>query len=624
MLQRNSQSPATYTDERWPTSVEDSTLDLDNLLAAAGRQFRVIIAVGAAALALGTAFALTETPQYTASAELLIEYRQISFLGDSYLPNPLAAFDGIVSSEMEVLRSESVARHVIDALQLMDDPRFLSEETSPTWKLVSFVREQLARPPAPQEMEDGRIKAGIAKLKSMVRVLRVGPAFILRIESTAPDPSLAADIANAFAEGYLHDQRERTHESMRQAGEWLRVQVVDLRQKLADAELAVIRSRRTAADASALVALNALEREAETYRNLHASSLQRYQEALHQQTTPSADARIINRADTPSWTSYPPKTIILALSLLAGGVLGVGLGALFEFRDQGFRRGAQVRDLLHLDFLGMLPKVRRSSWSPRPWPRQVAKAEGNTLPGPLAKGADDLLRDVIDKPTSRFAECLRSATVAADLKLPDQKMRVIGVTSVLNGEGRSTAAKNLASLLAARGSKTLLIDADLTNPGLSEALAPAAEVTLADVVMNGRSLRDALFFFEGETGLAFLPASKRGSLPQTSDMVASPGFTTLLREAEVTFKYVIVDLPPMAEGIEARAAAIRIDAFICVIEWARTSRKLVQKAMSLDHGIREKCLGVIYSKVNLRRLRKYERYSSKRHFGQRQKTGFRV
>lgn len=621
MLQRYSQSPATYTDEQWPTSVEDKRLDLDKLLAAAGRQIRVIIAVVTAALALGTAFALTETPQYKASADLLIEYRQISFLEDSYLPNPLAAFDGIVSSEMEVLRSESVARHVIDTLQLMDDPRFLSEATSPTRKLVSFVREQLARPPAPQETEDGRIKAGIAKLKSKVRVSRVGPAFIVRIESTAPDPFLAADIANAFAEGYLHDKRERTHESMRQAGEWLRVRVADLRQKLTDAELAVIGSRRTAADAPALVALNALEREAETYRNLHASFLQRYQEALHQQTAPSADARIINRADTPSWTSYPPKTIILALSLLAGGVLGVGLGALFEFRDQGFRRGAQVRDLLHLDFLGMLPKVRRSNWWP--WPRQVAKSEGKTVPGPLAKRADHLLRDV-NKLTSSFAECLRSAAVAADLKLPDQKMRVIGVISVLNGEGRSTAAKNLASLLAARGSKTLLIDADLTNPGLSEVLAPAAEVTLADVVMNGRSLRDALFFFEGETRLAFLPASKRGSLPRASDLVASPGFTTLLREAEVEFKYVIVDLPPMAEGMDARAAAIRIDAFVCVIEWARTSRKLVQKAMSVDHGIWEKCLGVIYSKVDIRRLRKYERYSSKRHFEQRQKTGFRV
>lgn len=623
MLQRYSHPPAAHSDEQWPSSTEGSSLDMNELLAAARRQFRVMLAAGAASLALGTAFMLTEIPQFRASADILIEYRQISFLEDSYLPNPLAAFDGIVSSEIEVLRSEAVARHVIDTVQLLDDPRFQSKALSPSWRLVSFVREQLTQPPVPEETEGGRIKAAVAKLKSNLRVSRVGPAFILRIEYTSSDPTLAADIANAFAKGYLHDQRERKHKTIREAGEWLRVRVIDLRERLAEAELAVIRSRRAAADEKELVALGALEREADTYRNLHVSFLQRHQEAIHQQTIPSADARIINEANTPSWTSYPPKMIILALSLLTGGVLGVGLGALFEFRDQGFRRGSQVRELLRMDFLGMLPKVRRSKWPRRLGLQQGARTEGVDLPGPQTKPSEGILRHVIDNPKSSFSECLRSAAIAADLNLPDQKIRVIGITSVLNGEGRSAAAKNLASLLAARGLKTLLIDADLTSASLSEALAPGAEVTLAHLVLEGRSLREAVFF-EAETQLAFLPASKRGSLPRTSDLVVSPGFTTLLREAASTFAYVIVDLPPMAEGMDVSAAATRMDAFICVIEWARTSRKLVQKAMFVDHGVWEKCIGVIYNKVDPRRLRKYEGYSSERHFEQRQRTGFRV
>lgn len=616
MLQRYSNPPAAQSDEQWPSSTEGSSLDMNELLAAARRQLRVMLVAGAASLALGTAFMLTEIPRFTASADILIEHRQITLLEDSYLPNPLAAFDGIISTESEVLRSEAIAHHVIDTLQLLDDPRFLSEVLSPSWKVVSFVREQLTRPPVPEETKGGRIKAAVARLKSNLRVSRVGPTFVLRIEYTSPDPSLAADIANAFAIGYLHEQREIMQKSMREAGDWLRVRVTDLREKLAEAELAVIRARRAAATEEELVALSALEREADAYRNVHASFLQRHQEAVHQQTVPSANARIINEANTPTWTSYPPKSIILALSILAGGVFGVGLGALFEFRDQGFRRGSQVRDLLRMDFLGMLPKVRRSKW-PRRWGlQQRARAEVVDLPGPQTKPSEGILRHVIDDPTSSFSECLRSAAIAADLNLPDQKFRVIGITSVLNGEGRSAAAKNLASFLAARGSKTLLIDADLSSAGLSEALAPGAEVTLAHVVLEGRSLREAAFF-EAETQLAFIPASKRSSLQRTSDLVVSPGFTTLLREAASTFEYVIVDLPPLAQGMDVSAAATRMDAFICVIEWAHTSRKLAQKAMFLDHGVWEKCIGVIYNKVDPKQLLKYEGYSSER-------QGFRV
>ena len=65
--------------------------------------------------------------------------------------------------------------------------------------------------------------------------------------------------------------------------------------------------------------------------------------------------------------------------------------------------------------------------------------------------------------------------IAAEVLLQAMPSKVIGVTSVLPDEGKSTVAANFAGLLPANGSKTLLIDADLRNPGLSRMLASARE-----------------------------------------------------------------------------------------------------------------------------------------------------
>ena len=106
-----------------------------------------------------------------------------------------------------------------------------------------------------------------------------------------------------------------------------------------------------------LVQLRELERESETYRNLYQTFMQRYQEALQQQSFPVSEARVITAATPPAYASYPKRGLILALSLVFGAMVGSGLGALREYRDRVFRVASHVRDELGLEFLGMLQVV---------------------------------------------------------------------------------------------------------------------------------------------------------------------------------------------------------------------------------------------------------------------------
>ena len=161
-----------------------------------------------------------------------------------------------------------------------------------------------------------------------------------------------------------------------------------------------------------LVQLRELEREADTYKTLYKTFLERYQETIQQQSFPITEARVITSASAPKVPSYPKSSLILALYLVLGCFAGGGLGAFRELRDRVFRTAAQAREDLGLDFLGMLPQVSQGYLTFNP---QDGVPESKQL-----RLVDTLQRYSVDHPLSQFAETLRATKVAVDLALVDR------------------------------------------------------------------------------------------------------------------------------------------------------------------------------------------------------------
>jgi succinoglycan biosynthesis transport protein ExoP len=342
-----------------------------------------------------------------------------------------------------------------------------------------------------------------------------------------------------------------------------------------------------------LVQLRELEREAESYKDLYQKFLQRYQESLQQESFPVTEARIISEAAVPQETSGPKKSLVLALCLVLGLGLGSGLGALQEYRDRYFRTGEQVAAETALPFLGLVPLVLGGTLSRR----KLAEARPGENIRPITNYA-------VNNPLSLFAETLRSTKIAADLTLGRERPKIIGITSVLPGEGKSTIAINFARLLASQKARTLLIDADLRNPTLTRSVAPQAEAGLAEFVIDNAALKD-LLLFEERTHLAMLPSVMRRDVPLTSELLASREMAGLLEQAKASFDYVVLDLPPLAPVVDVRAMAPYIDGFACVVEWGRTPRATVQARLHADPSISRKCLGIILNKAEMERMRLY-------------------
>ena len=267
----------------------------------------------------------------------------------------------------------------------------------------------------------------------------------------------------------------------------------------------------------AQVTLHSLESSAQTYKSLYDTFLQRYMESVQQQSFPLSEARMITQA-SGGYRSAPNTLQIIALATMGGLFIGVGIGMLREISDRVFRTTGQVEEILQADCIAVVPlmkndrpplpghaergllskvvelpfarfaeSIRSASGAPdlkevMEQSESIAIAPARPKLEPVAEVAprtlvhdQSMLWAVTDAPFSRFTESIRAIKVAADLKRLVKENKVIGITSSLPNEGKSTLAMAFTGLIAQSGS-AVLVDCDLRNPSLTRALAPGAKL----------------------------------------------------------------------------------------------------------------------------------------------------
>lgn len=343
----------------------------------------------------------------------------------------------------------------------------------------------------------------------------------------------------------------------------------------------------------AQVQLHQLEQEADSYKTLYENNLKNYRDLTQQESFPITEARLIARANVPLAPSYPQKPLTILISCALGALLGLGIGFARETMDRVFRTPEQVREELGADALGLLPLIPARS-----------------VPGKGTAGQDltSVWRYVLEEPFSTFAEALRSAKVAADVALHGQGQKIIGLVSLLPKEGKSTVAMNFASLLAAQGASTLLIDGDFRNPSLTRAIgSKRVGSTRGELTVPPLS---SLLWSEPASGLRILPCFYSQDDPRAAEGLSPEVLQSLLNTSDQPYDYIIVDLPPIGPVVNARALAPVIDTFILVVAWGTTSRGAVRSILEKERTISDKLLGVLLNKVDLKTFQRYEHFDS--------------
>lgn len=160
----------------------------------------------------------------------------------------------------------------------------------------------------------------------------------------------------------------------------------------------------------------------------------------------------------------------------------------------------------------------------------------------------------------------------------DQKCPVIGVTSSIRGEGKSTTAINLSYVLAENGSRVLLIDGDLRIPSVAKKMEIRSSPGLTDLLMgNGAQLSD--YQSNILSNWYILPS---GNIPPNpSELLGSRRMESILNDLKETFDYIVIDLPPVNIVSDALSIANLITGMVVVIRENYTEKK------ELEHCFRQ-------------------------------------
>ncbi len=328
------------------------------------------------------------------------------------------------------------------------------------------------------------------------------------------------------------------------------------------------------------VGLRQLEREAESSRVIYNSFMGRFKETREQEDIQQADARIISGAVPPNASSYPQRSLILAIALLGAVALAAGLVVLVERLDSGFRSSDQLENETGLPVLGTVPLI--------PSVASLRKSPVNYI---------------VEKPTSAYAEALRGVFTAISLGTLDHPPKIIMVTSSVPGEGKSTFSVSLARLMAktGRSKKVCIVDLDLRRPSVQKLIGKKDTNTIEQYILGEKQL-DEIIHVDEKSGLHFVTA--RSKTPNPVELLESEHMREFLLALSRVYDLVILDTPPALAVADPRIVASIADYIVFLVQWERTPRELALKTVKLlsETGRR---VGAVLNQVNPRRQAKY-------------------
>lgn len=606
-------------------------VSLAEVIAFIRRRLLIISLTCMATLGIAMLYLIITVPTFTARTQLIVDSKVAT--ADA------AAVATIVQSQIEIMKSDSIAIAVIEKLGLAEDPEFATGQGS------GMISRMLgwSRP----ETKASAARRAVELFERKLSAKRVGPTYLVELTFESRDPDRAAQILNAVTEKYITHQVDRAD---LQDEPWVKDRLNELSTQASAAKKAFedySRNRKDAGESAATI--DELTAAAESSRSAYDNFrlVLRKMEATRQLSSPVLVASLVSGASPPLRATWPKARIVLGTSIVVGALLGIAIGLLGDLMDRGTRASWEAWKGLQLACIVAVPTVTSGdgwrkltavfSGPAQKLPMKSASLNGlvtSMRDGPMSGAipsdgeriskcalsspslADrpksrNILRTaspiwtITDAPQSRFTESLVEIKLAIDtMNRSGERNQVIGISSAQPGEGKSTVAAALALLMAQAGARVILVDCNLRNRSLSTELAPTASFGILDVMTGAVSVSEATWT-DSKSQLAFLPVGNNSRPIYASDVLASEKLNKLYQILRDAYDYVIVDLPAETISMDVRAAAHLLDSLVLVVDAGRMNVGLVERARKICSDMDEIMLGVVLNKADMELVKRY-------------------
>ncbi|HXM22906.1 MAG TPA: polysaccharide biosynthesis tyrosine autokinase [Terriglobales bacterium] len=345
-----------------------------------------------------------------------------------------------------------------------------------------------------------------------------------------------------------------------------------------------------------------LKRDVDANRTLSEGLLERLKEAGVTAGLRSNNFRIVDVARVPTAPSGPNLLRNLAFALALGLSTGIGLAFLLDSMDNTVRTPEQAQVISALPSLGMIPLGSRSS-------REVGSRQKLALAS--SKEAVELVTQ--SRPRSQIAESYRALRTSLLLTFAGGPPKVILITSALPEEGKTTTSVNSAIVLAQKGTRVLLIDADLRRPSIHKTLGMGPKIGISNVLTGSATLQQAIIPSTILPDLFILPAGTPP--PNPAELLASNKMKNVLEELRKQYDHIVIDTPPTLSVTDAVVMSTSADAVVLVIRSGHTTKPALRRARDILLQVNARVCGVLVNAVDLNSPDYYYHYEYQGKYG---------
>lgn len=350
-----------------------------------------------------------------------------------------------------------------------------------------------------------------------------------------------------------------------------------------------------------------LERKRWVSEELYTLLLKKKSEARIQSASEIGSMEIVDPAVTPDKPVKPRKKLNGVLGLIGGLISGVGLAFLTEYLDKTIKTEEEVKELLKLPVLGVIPKlgveISRYGYSYRGKRKRRKRKEGkDKLRVKKTKRKEEEKVETISltKPKSAISEAYRILRTNLQFVDLEKKLKNLVVTSSIPKEGKTCVAANLAITFALAGEKTLLIDADFRNPGIHKIFELNRDPGLTNI-LTGRETYEKVINKKVKNLDKFDVLTTGPLPPNPSELLGSIRMKELISKLEGEYDKVIFDTPPSVTLTDASVLSTSVEGTLLVLGINEVEREAAQRAKEGLEKVKANILGVVLNKLVLKR-----------------------